>query len=743
MSAPLTIRFATDHSAAKAGMQDLAASVLSNMIKVSEHLHTGIQANGGYAASVKLLAQNVGTDFLSVANAGVAAAANSNVSAVAISTAMGKAAAETKTAAAAMTGARAVAVSQAAFTFGVIRNEALATARVLASSPLVIGGLVGLAAGVIAWGQIKAAVSQANEQIEAYIKLGNAAEAAGVSVEFWQRFLEGAKSAKVAVEDVEAALKSAGQAVRPRFEEGNAIEKRLSEIFESGYTGSYQSQGLAAFRKSNGDEERIRAVITAMQELRTLGLDLAALDVGEKMFGAGFAEKLRSGQASIEAIAESLDRKRDDLIKREEVDRAAEFRERLDEAYRAIDEALHVSVALAGAGRAILDVWLGIVEATATAAKAAGTYLDKMLAAAKAAKDAQPPSALQSPLAPRPAREGEGNLGADLGAVAGRGARGREIYDKPIGPQQPAGMIADPPAPPRRPLGFFLEDKDAAPKPRGGRGGGAGDSIDAVESLINGLEKSAAALKAETEAFGKSNAEKAVAINLAKLKETADQQGITVTDAQIQKMRAASEAAARYKDQLQDLEQAERQLAELQRYAWGAIADNIADAVLEGKSFQNILRDLGKMGFRAGLSALLTGQGPLAGFLGTAAPASAGSNAVGGLAGLVSSFIGDFNPIPSFRANGGPVQAGRPYTVGEIGQELFVPDVDGRIVPFGRGGAGAGGDSYDQRRSYTIDARGAQAGVAEQIAAALSAYDQRLDRSLAGRVRKSNARYGG
>ena len=50
-----------------------------------------------------------------------------------------------------------------------------------------------------------------------------------------------------------------------------------------------------------------------------------------------------------------------------------------------------------------------------------------------------------------------------------------------------------------------------------------------------------------------------------------------------------------------------------------------------------------------------------------------------------------------FRAAGGPVQAGRPYVVGENRPELFVPNVSGRIVPrvpAAMSGGGAGGDTY-------------------------------------------------
>ncbi len=41
---------------------------------------------------------------------------------------------------------------------------------------------------------------------------------------------------------------------------------------------------------------------------------------------------------------------------------------------------------------------------------------------------------------------------------------------------------------------------------------------------------------------------------------------------------------------------------------------------------------------------------------------------------------GDF-PIPPTRQEGGRVEAGRPYIVGEIGKELFVPDASGDIIP--------------------------------------------------------------
>ena len=48
----------------------------------------------------------------------------------------------------------------------------------------------------------------------------------------------------------------------------------------------------------------------------------------------------------------------------------------------------------------------------------------------------------------------------------------------------------------------------------------------------------------------------------------------------------------------------------------------------------------------------------------------------------VNAFLGGLPGIGGFfRANGGPVGAGKSYMVGERGPEMFVPNTGGRIVP--------------------------------------------------------------
>lgn len=88
-----------------------------------------------------------------------------------------------------------------------------------------------------------------------------------------------------------------------------------------------------------------------------------------------------------------------------------------------------------------------------------------------------------------------------------------------------------------------------------------------------------------------------------------------------------------------------------------------------------------------------------------------GGGTIGGPVDLLS------NPIRKL-AVGGSVNAGMPYIVGERGPEMFVPGSAGSIVSNGNLRGGGGGSVFN------IDARGAQAGVGEEIKRALMEYDR-------------------
>jgi hypothetical protein len=65
-----------------------------------------------------------------------------------------------------------------------------------------------------------------------------------------------------------------------------------------------------------------------------------------------------------------------------------------------------------------------------------------------------------------------------------------------------------------------------------------------------------------------------------------------------------------------------------------------------------------------------------------------GSVGGGGIAGAVGSFFGI---TPTGAASGRPVQAGQPYTVGEHGRELFVPQSAGRVLSVSQAQNAVGG----------------------------------------------------
>lgn len=91
---------------------------------------------------------------------------------------------------------------------------------------------------------------------------------------------------------------------------------------------------------------------------------------------------------------------------------------------------------------------------------------------------------------------------------------------------------------------------------------------------------------------------------------------------------------------------------------------------------------------------------------------------------FTGTWVADLFAPTSGRAAGGPVLGNTPYVVGEKGPEVFVPQTAGAIVANG-GGAGGGGTTV-----YNIDARNADTGAADRIAAVLAEMERRRPSAL-------------
>jgi len=731
----MVIRFATDHSAAKSGMQDLAASVVSSMVKVSGALGTGIEANGGLAASFKTLSANVANDVSKVASAGVEAAKASNYSAVATAAAVTRAAGETQTGMFAARASTAIATEGIRTNLGILKNEAVGTLGVLTSSPT-FTGLVGAAAVVgtlaVAFQVMAATAKAASEALEEVARVGDQAAKLNVSTTFFQTYTAQARGLRVEVDDLVKSLDMAKQAFTVRLGGGadgandSAFGARLRQHAK---VGNVSDDQVASFAGAQGTEAQFRVALDLIAELQSKGRDLAALDLASKIFPPAIVERIRSGGIEIDRLRKTIDDIRNpDLVflKPEEIVRAQELERRLKDAQAILDRAakeFNAEMARAGMGYkedaiAWKELMAGGARLAVSILKAGRSYLEQHNDTRPAvygvdyfrAEDA-PASGLARDLGKPKGPTATTDPEMDAARNALRANLGnRTLIDQAQSASNSMTHRFFPKDPSKDP------DK-ATPKSRS-------ESFDAVESFINGLERTAAATKAEAEAFGKSNAEKAEAIALAKLKETADQQGITVTEEQIAKVKAAATATAEYKDKLADLEQAQQQAAEASRAFGNTIASSLADSIENGKSLAEVFKNIQSMLLRGSLQALLTGQGPLAGILGMAPAASSGSNSVGGLAGLVSGM---------FRANGGPVQAGRAYTVGEMGQEIFVPNADGRMVPIARGGAGMMGAGGAPINVYNYAGGDVQARPERRSDGGTDFIIERLDSALADR----------
>jgi hypothetical protein len=111
---------------------------------------------------------------------------------------------------------------------------------------------------------------------------------------------------------------------------------------------------------------------------------------------------------------------------------------------------------------------------------------------------------------------------------------------------------------------------------------------------------------------------------------------------------------------------------------------NSIEKIFSG-SFDNIFKDFAKLVKRMAAEALAANIAR--NLFGEAAGGQGG-----GLFGRALSAIGRASGSSSApaRANGGPVQAGQAYTVGENGPERFVPTIAGRILPTAQAGDGGG-----------------------------------------------------
>jgi len=219
------------------------------------------------------------------------------------------------------------------------------------------------------------------------------------------------------------------------------------------------------------------------------------------------------------------------------------------------------------------------------------------------------------------------------GAEYARSPEGQAPYTAPIKPVS----LAD-----------FAVKKDA--------GTAADTRRNQVESYIEQLERSSRILQAELDTIGKSNAERARAVELARVGTVADKE-------QISRITAAVDGNEALRKKIEEVRKTSDGLKEAGAAAGAAITDGLADVLVDGASVQETIDALIKQFAKLALQAAFLGTGSF-----------------GGLTGSGGGILGMFG-LAGARAAGGPVDAGKTYVVGERRPELFVPDRPGTILP--------------------------------------------------------------
>ena len=199
------------------------------------------------------------------------------------------------------------------------------------------------------------------------------------------------------------------------------------------------------------------------------------------------------------------------------------------------------------------------------------------------------------------------------------------------------------------------------------------------DSAVFEANKRIAATNAETKTIGLNSEARERAKLVAELEEAAKRantqagfQNAAVTDEQrekINKLADALDAAAKRQRIAQEQWKSFNEVLQLS----GSIAVDFFDKLANGSmNMQQFLQSTLRMLEKLAIQAAILGTGPLAGLFGTASTVAGGT---GGLMGLLGKLFG------GGRADGGDVDPGKAYLIGERGPEILLSKGAGTVIP--------------------------------------------------------------
>ncbi len=566
-------------------------------------------------------------------------------------------------------------IDQLPVVFQRVAANANAIGSLASNWQLLAGGII---AGAVAFKAIEAGVASAKQQLQDMLDVADKAGKVGVSPTFFQAFTAAEQASKASADELGDALTHAFQATKEQLDQTLPVLEKLKEDYLAGFfSEGDQHQGLQLFRDAQTQDQKIQAVLVAMKELDAIGQHLAALQLGDIMFGSAFTDKIRLGQRSISDMIDQINNKlaqgvaNNEIISDASVQRAKELNDRLTDAWHTVDQNLKPSWQLLGdLALAIEGAWTKVVELLAQASSAlGGENIQHALewAGRIGAFIANPTMGGQ-----QLSRAILGEIGGDasldrLIARAQAGSTGiNEFGGVPGGGTPSSGGI---PLPRPRP--------DNAPAGRATAT--ATERVDSVERYTQQLERAVEQDNAELATVGKMGPLREQLLALANAQYAASRDGRDLTEDEINKVTELARQHSNLKDRIAEEEAAIRRNADAMRYFGDAASNALGEIIVDGKSAASVLSSLLATLEKAAITGLITGTGP---FGVNPASAAAGSSGLGGIIGAL--FGGG-------RAGGGDVSAGQIYRVNENGPEYFAPSQSGRVIPIGAGGGASGG----------------------------------------------------
>jgi hypothetical protein len=527
---------------------------------------------------------------------------------------------------------------------------------------------------------IGAAISSTREQLEKMVEIADKAQTATVTPRFFQAFTAEAQKLQIPISELEGALNQAFQSTKDQApvdldkwsvgeDRITSVEKALRVYNETLAKAQGQTLGgLVLFRDADTQEKKVVAVLEAMRQLDEIGQHAAALDVGEKMFGAAFVDRIRQGRTSAAEMLETIRQSQassDNMFSNETIRRAKEIDDQLKRAHQTLEQNLRPTWdGLADKILLIKGEWAQIVDLIARAAALAQKFNFLPSAAGPLANKQQELRDTESWL------QDNANPGM-LGTLL-RAGPGTQLYQSR---QSQAAKL-------KEQIDGLLEMQREGLKGRVPTSRGTGDaptptgdedSTAAFDRAIDSANKHAAAMEADARAVGLSESAHARLRVEAALVEALLQDGVEDASQyadQIAKVGDRTEAAA------QKLAEAKRSFEGMNdalRFTGNQLVDVFERATQKGANFGDIMRDVLRAVERQMLQAAITGEGAFAKMFGL----SSSTGGVGGFMGIIGSLFG------GARAGGGSVERGRAYRINENtpNSEWFVPGMSGQVVP--------------------------------------------------------------